>query len=321
VPGDPFLCPVCSARHELPGGERVVCPTCRNEYGLPLADRLARTLGRIWNPEERDAEACARRAAESLRAEGLVVHPLDAQKIDLPDGRGLRLLLTEGDRTGHALVAAVGGAWSEELELAALNLLLPLSNHLETKGTPPRFRFLAPLPLPPALRYVFGTTLQGRFERLALAQTGLYDPAVPVDPAEVDALTELAATLVEACFDRVPKGEGLEDASMVETLVLSWLRFPLGPEEKLPEGAYTPASSLLLLGLLAGRAICRAGHPPIGWAADPGAYFGLQLSVRMRSVNAMGTANVVGKLFKLYRNGLSDSVEFLARHVVDESRP
>jgi hypothetical protein len=315
-----FLCPVCSARHELAAGDRIVCPTCRNEFGAPLVDTLARSLGDLWSPEEKDAAAYAARAADRLRADGLTVHALEAQKVDLADGRGLRLLLTEGDRTGHALVGVVGGSWTDELELAVLNLLLPMAHHLETRGTPPRFRFLAPLPLPPAVRYLFSTTLQGRFERLALAQTGLYDVAVPVDPAETDALTEIAATLAEACFAFAPTAED-EAPKAIERIVLEWLRFPLGPEEKMPEGSYTPASSLLLLGLLAGRTILRAGQPPVSWTRDPGAYFGLQLSLRIRSCEAMGTANVIGKMFKLYRNGASDSIEFFARHVIDETKP
>ena len=307
--GESFLCPVCSARHEVPEGDRISCPTCRNEYGAPLVDTLARSLGRLWNADEKDAAGYAARAADRLRADGLTVHPVDAQKVDLGGGRGMRLLLTEGDQTGHALLGVVAGPWSDELELAVLNLLLPMSSHLETRGSPPRFRFLAPLPLPPAVRYLFSTTLQGRFERLALAQTGLYDVAVPVDPAEADALTEIAATLVEACFAFAPKGNDLEDAKTIEKLVLSWLRFPLGPEEKLPADAYTPVSSLLLLGLLVGRVVLRSGHPPVAWAKDPDAYFGLQLTLRIRSCDAIGAANVIGKMFKLYRNGASDSIE------------
>ena len=42
----------------------------------------------------------------------------------------------------------IAGDWAGGLELKVLNLLLKLTNYLETKGSCPRLAFLAPTPLP-----------------------------------------------------------------------------------------------------------------------------------------------------------------------------
>ncbi|MBI3857378.1 MAG: hypothetical protein HY293_16950 [Planctomycetes bacterium] len=313
---EPFLCPICSERQNFAGGATFTCSGCGSGFKADRIDPLFRVLSRLWTPDEKDGDAFVRRVSEAIRAEGLVVNPIAKQSYDLKGGESIRLCLL-GD---SLLLAAATGAWSEDLALMMLNVLIPISNHLETKGTPPRFAILASTPLPDPIRFLFAHTPQARFERLAMGQTEIWDAGVPVDPAATEALTRIAAKLVEICF-QLPLKETIDDAQLLNELVLRRFRFPLAPEAPLPGGGYLPAASLLLIGLLVGRAIRASAQSPCDWAAAPDSNFGLTLSTFMRSTGNRGRANVIDKMFKLYQNGAEDSVDFLARHVVDESKP
>jgi hypothetical protein len=134
-----------------------------------------------------------------------------------------------------------------------------------------------------------------------------------------DVKTGLAEKLVDACF-QIPLKGTLEDAVLLNDLVLKRLRFPLGPDDPLQPGSYIPAASLLLLGLLVGRAIRGSAHSPCAWVPQPESSFGLTLSTYMRTTGSQGASNIIDKMFKLFQNGAEDSVDFMARVVVDETK-
>lgn len=317
---DPFLCPICSERLTLPPGPEMTCPACGTTVGPDRIDGLHRSLARLWSPEETDADAYLRRVLEALRAEGRKAFPMEKQSYDLPTGQSIRVFAAEGERVKSALVALATGPWTEELALLLLNVLIPLSNHMESQGVPPRFQFLTAFPLPDPLRALFATTLHARFERLAMGKTEIWDSSAPVDPASEAGLLIVADQLIDSCF-QIPLKGTMDDVQPLEDLVLRRFRFPLAPDAPWPPGAYIPSSSLLLIGMLIGRAIKSAAHSPCEWVASPESHFGLSLSTYIRSIRGRGQANVIDKMFKLFENGASDSVAFLARHVVDESKP
>lgn len=251
-----------------------------------------------------------------MRAQGVPFNPITKQRYDLKGGESIRLTLL----SDRILVAVTTGPWSDNLCLALLNVLMTFSNQLERSGTAPRFLLVGPTPLPAAVRFIFAHTARGRFERLAMGFSELWNSSVPVDPTQTEALTPLAAQLVEHCFN-LPLQGTLADAPLLNELVLQQLRFPISPEAPLPSDAYIPASSLLMVGLLVGRAIWSSAHSPCSWEASPDSAFGLTLSTYIRSISNRGQANVIDKVFKLYLNGAEDAVDFLAKHVVDESKP
>src|SRR4029450_1664401 len=165
------------------------------------------------------------------------------------------------------------------------------------KGLAPTFSFLAALPLPDPIRTIFESTSRGRFERLAMGQTEIWDVKEPVDPEATDALAGIGERLVDACF-QIPLAGTMADVAPLNDLVLRRLRFPRGPEDPLPAGAYIPGSSLLLIGVLVGRAILRSSHSPGCWASSPGSHFQLTLSTTIRSTGNRGAANIIDKAFK-----------------------
>lgn len=300
-----FLCPICAHPGTLPDAGDVDCPDCRYLYPVDSVAPIYRTLGPLWRPDDLDVEEAARRVFGGLSA---------ARPIDDMNVAGLRVALSDG-----VLVAVVAGPWTGALELGVLNVLLKLTNYMETKVGATRVALVAPRPLPASLRYIFSSTPQGRFERLAIGQSGRYQVQVPIDPKDVDGLTSLAGQLLHVCFEGEASGT-MEDVPALEQLVLHRLRYPAEPSETMPAGGYTPISSLLLLGLLVGQSIRKAAHSPAAWEVDPQEYFGLGMSTYIRSIGSRGVARVIGKMFKLYMNGSEDSIDALARHVVEESR-
>ena len=313
-----FLCPVCSDRRSDPGGASP-CAACGTVYPVDVVEPLFHLLAQAWTPEETDGNAYVSRVADLLRAAGRVAHPIEKQSYDLPGGQAIRLILTQRADGGLTFVTIATGEWTEELALMVLNVLIPISNQMELKGTPANITFLAALPLPDPVRTIFEASGRGRFERLAMGQSEVWDAKVPVDPARADELTGLAEKLVEACF-QIPLQGTLEDAVLLNDLVLKRFRFPLGPEDPLQPGSYIPSASLLLLGLLVGRAIRASAHSPCAWVSRPESSFGLTLSTYVRSTKTQGVSNIIDKMFKLYQNGAEDSVDFMARVVVDETR-
>jgi hypothetical protein len=313
-----FLCPVCSERRSDSEGAGP-CGTCGTGYPVDAVDPQFHLLAQAWTPGETDGDASARRVADALRAAGRVAHLVEKQSYDLPGGEAIRLILTQRQDGGMTLVTIATGEWSEELALLVLNVLLPISNQMEVKGPPVNFCFLAALPLPDPIRTIFESSARGRFERLAMGQTEVWDVNVPVDPARTDELTGIAATLVKACF-RIPLQGTMADVVPLNDLVPQRFRFPLGPDDPLLPGSYIPAASLLLLGLLVGRAIRASAHPPCAWVSRPESSFGLTLSTYMRSTGTQGVSNIIDKMFKLFQNGAEDAVDFMARVVVDETK-
>jgi hypothetical protein len=312
-----FLCPICSERRSE---TEAPCAACGTVTPAETVEPLFHLLAQAWTPDETDGNAYAGRVADLLRAAGRVAHPVEKQSYDLPGGQAIRLILTQRNDGGLTLVTIATGEWTEELALMVLNVLIPITNQMELKGTPTNVTFLAALPLPDAVRTIFESSARGRFERLAMGQSEVWDSNVPVDPARTDELTRLAEQLVAACF-QIPLQGTLADVGPLNELVLNRFRFPLGPEDPLPPGAYIPSASLLLLGLLAGRAIRASAHSPCAWVSRPESHFGLTLSTYMRSSQSQGVSNIVDKMFKLFHHGAGDSVEFMARVVVDETRP
>jgi hypothetical protein len=312
-----FLCPTCSERRSEAGGS---CDACGTVTPVESVEPLFYLLAQAWTPEETDGNAYAGRVADLLRAAGRVAHPVEKQSYDLPGGQAIRLILTQRDDGRLTLVTIATGEWSEELALMVLNVLLPVSNQMELKGTPTSVTFLAALPLPDPIRTIFESSPRARFERLAMGQSELWDANVAVDTARTDELTGLAEKLVDACF-QLPLQGTLADVAPLNDLVLKQFRFPLGPEDPLPPGAYIPSVSLLLLGLLVGRAIRASAHSPCTWVSRPESHFGLTLSTYIRSSGSQGVSNIIDKMFKLFHNGAGDSVDFMARVVVDETRP
>jgi hypothetical protein len=75
-----FLCPICSDRRSLSEDSgSSPCRACSTVYRTEGLDPVFHLLGRVWTPEETDADAYLSRVVNALRAEGRVAQPIEKQ--------------------------------------------------------------------------------------------------------------------------------------------------------------------------------------------------------------------------------------------------
>lgn len=312
-----FACPTCSTVLDAPPKEGVRCPRCGTAHVVEMIDDLARRLGELPRQNDEPVDLLYRRVISHLQATGL---PL---KLDHPPhsyfrSRELvRTLVSAGNRTGPVLIVVVGTNWTGELLQNLYTDLVEFSGELERKGSVSRFQFVTGQPIPEIYVYTFSQTDQGRFERLALSQCGLYDPEQPVAPQRVPELYALGDALMEACFGFCPSGREIADVAKIEEVILSAFRGSLPTDQERPERAFTPHTSLLLLGLLVGRVLIAAGRGAVSWMEGRGLPFGLGLAIAAGPAGA-AQVNPLGKVLKFFLNGATDSVKFFTQVLLQE---
>jgi len=271
----PFLCPVCSARLKSALLGRVHCARCGGSYPPTHVDRLARALGTLLPQPRESAEALHARAIEHLR-KALLTADSGAHWNAKLATRAVRVLGTSGDVTGPAVLVLIAAPWGAPFTISVFNDLLRLTKWMEEAKVVSRFLFVAPQPIPESILYSFGATNRGRFERMALRETGLYDPEMLVPPARVPKLIALAQRLVKTCFRIEVDLAEVRQVKWIEELILKELRLPHSPHVPLPREAYLPRCSLLMLALLVGAILLgKRGGP--GWCEERAFPFSLGL--------------------------------------------
>lgn len=312
--GIPFLCPVCSAPMKAALLGRIHCPRCGGSYLPTHADRLARTLGALVPQTGESAEELQKRTIAHLAKIPLPADPMTHWN-DKLSTKSVRVIGTSGDVTGPALVVCVAAPWSGEVTVSVFNDLLKLSKLMEQGKLVSRFQFLAPQPMPEAVVFTFGATNRGRFERMALLETGLYDPEILVAPARVPKLVEAAVRLVKTCFHLDLDLRETSHIRWIEELVLKELRLPHSPLVPLPRGTYTPHCSLLLLALAVGQILLlRRGGP--GWRERRSFPFSLSLVLEPEE-----TVDPISQVVNLFVSGAASALAAVGKELSSPPAP
>lgn len=300
-----FACPVCSVPLKSGAEDRIHCPRCGSAYPRNQIDKLCRTLVDLGPHIGESADDLKQRAISKMIEMQLPGDPMGMWNSKLTS-KEVRVIGTSGEKTGPAILVLVAAPWTRELTTSVFNDLLKLAKFMEQGKVESRFQFVAPHPLPEPLHYTFGGTARGRFERMALKETGLYEPAIVVLPSRIKKLTELAQQLVKTCF-RIPIDlSDPKQIKWIEELILKELRIPLPPSTPMPKTAYTPYCSLLLLAVLVGQLMLLQKGIAGEWKEDKDFPFSLSLVLQHKENFIM--ADPVGQTLNLFHSGAVNSL-------------
>lgn len=303
-----FACPVCSVPLKSGAEDRIHCPRCGSAYPRGQIDKLCRALVDLGPHIGESADDLKQRALAKAAEMRLPGDPMSMWNNKL-NSKDVRVIGTSGEKTGPAILVLVASPWTPQLTTSVFNDLLKLAKFMEQGKVESRFQFVAPHPLPEPLHFVFGGTPRGRFERMALRETGLYEPNIMVPPTRTKKLAELAQQLVKTCF-RIPIDLGdPKQIKWIEELILKELRIPLPPSTPMPKTAYTPYCSLLLLAILVGQLMMLRKGVSGEWKEDKD--FPFSLSLVLENGGSFIMADPVGQTINLFHSGAVNSLALI----------
>lgn len=257
---------------------------------------------------EDDLEHAAEAVAQAL-AKGGAPATVDGTLIrrfqTRPYVRLVQLAWAEDERD---LIVVMTRAWTGELARRLLWDLLRLDQEDAAAGRVTRYQFSCAHQPPAALRYTFASDPRARFERAALCRVEFTTPEYIVPLAKVPALIELACELSR---DHVGLALPLESPAEIERLesaICRLLRLAVPKDRPLPRGRHIPHTSLLLLGLIYGELLGISLKMPRRWVNDARAPYGLVLDLRPAPRAKPHRFNPIGRVCKLYLNGISESL-------------
>jgi len=219
--------------------------------------------------------------------------------------QGTAKLFNFHDDAGMYTAIVFTGEWDEEVT----NGVLSLAGSIRPEPADGVFVVSAVEP-PEVITYLTGTHPRSVFvlEAMHEVQNG---PDFGPESAEhyADIGRELLATHLDVQVD----ADDLDALATLDDVVLSQLR--MVEDDARPQEGYVPREALVLVGTLAGRIMRRALERNHGasavWNEDADvSSTGVALTVTVDDDEKM-TVNPVGKTFKLFESGSSDSLEFM----------
>ncbi|MFC7195835.1 hypothetical protein ACFQL4_16370 [Halosimplex aquaticum] len=257
-----------------------------------------------------DLDAAHERAVEAFDEAGFYV--TEGTVMNSVEGplQGIAKLFNFHDDAGMYVGVVYTGEWDDEVTNGVLSLASTV------RPDPADGVFVVSATEPPAgAEYLTGTGPRGAFvlEAMHEVQNG---PAFTADSAEHYA--EAGRELLAAYFDLQVDVDDLDALEALDEFVLSELR-TVDDHERSQEG-YVPHEALVLVGTLAGEVMRRALEGDHGastvWTDDESvSSTGVALTVTDEGGDSM-TVNPVGKAFKLFESGSSDSIAFMYQTTV-----
>lgn len=229
---------------------------------------------------------------------------------------GRLILIVKPESPGIVYVCV--GPWDDEkTSLVATDLVGAYKSGLEM-GPPPAFLILSTHPQPEPIKFLFGNSQAARIELLLRTNFTLDELAKPEEMSDLAAKVG-AGFLKQITEKRADPG----DAATIQTIqdLILGSRPEENPEKALPDEMYLPEMMLLTLGALFGE-VLRQTVAPGQWVTNEMFAFSIALDIGNPRTGSSMTANPIGKVMKLYKNGRTDDLLFFTKILKDKlSKP
>lgn len=254
-----------------------------------------------------DLDAAHEQAVEAFEEAGYYVTPGELMNSVGGPTEGVGKLFNFQTETGMHTAVVYTGEWDDDATNAVLSLAASLWTGIDLDG----LHVVAANEPPGVVSYATGTNLRAAFAVEAMAELA---DGPEFGPESVPHYADVGEALLAKYFGLEVDRDDVSSLEALDEVVLSQLR-PVEDHEQ-PLDGYVPHEALMLVGALAGEVMRRALEVDLPvrteWADGGGiSSTGVALRIDSTDDDEGASVNPIGKAFKLYESGSTDSLAFM----------